>query len=107
MSTIGETLEASGLGEIKKIEHSARHSTACHEIVCDIYNSLKPPRRVHPLQGEWSKTTGETGEPGTAAPAAMQDAMDTEPTSVRSPLPRFDLGAITKQLTDTLNCTLH
>ena len=35
----------------------------------------------------------------------MQDAMDTESASVQAPLPRFDLKAIRKRLTDTLNCT--
>ena len=42
-----------------------------------------------------------------ATPMVMQDAMDTEPTSVQPPKPHFDLGAIKKRLTDTLNCTSH
>ena len=37
----------------------------------------------------------------------MQDAMDTESACIQAPLPRFNLKAIKKRLTDTLNCTSH
>ena len=48
----GDTRSLSSGRSQEEIEHSALHWTACHEVVCDIHDSLKPPKTIYPLQGE-------------------------------------------------------